>query len=155
MKSAKDRFLEKIELIPFSTCHWWKAGASVYGMFWFDGKRQGAHRVSWSMHNGREVPEGSLVLHKCDNPLCVNPSHLFLGSQKDNMQDMVKKGRKAVRAGKDNFLTKLKDAEVIRIKGLLKEGKLTQKAIAAVFGCDQSTVCRINQGFTWRRSTSS
>ncbi len=62
-----------------------------YGVIWA-GKHILAHRFSWAIHNG-EIPAGLNVLHKCDNPPCCNPNHLFLGTQSDNVRDMLKKGR--------------------------------------------------------------
>ncbi len=67
-----------------------------YGRYRLDGGRKApkikAHRAAWTITHG-EIPEGMLVLHKCDNPPCVNPEHLFLGTQADNMKDMCRKGR--------------------------------------------------------------
>lgn len=68
----------------------WSQGR--YGMDRIDGKSMGAHRAAWIRTNG-PIPEGMVVCHKCDNGLCVNVDHLFLGSLKDNMQDCVRKGR--------------------------------------------------------------
>lgn len=66
-----------------------------YGMVWVlsEGCQRLAHRVSMSMHLGRDLGRSELVLHHCDNPLCVRPDHLFLGTQLDNMRDMHSKGR--------------------------------------------------------------
>jgi hypothetical protein len=77
-------------------CHIWVGSKSQYGYgkFYFEGKDVRAHRVSWILTKGK-IAENCLVLHKCDNPSCVNPNHLFLGTQKDNMQDMINKGRNA------------------------------------------------------------
>jgi len=66
--------------------------ATGYGVFRFRGKNARAHRVAWTLANG-EIPQGIDVLHKCDNPCCVNPDHLFLGTDKDNHQDKARKGR--------------------------------------------------------------
>lgn len=59
----------------------------------YPGKICRAHRVAWEVHNGLEIPPGMCVLHRCDNPPCINPAHLFLGTLKDNSQDMKAKGR--------------------------------------------------------------
>ena len=65
-----------------------------YGRYGRKIKLQKAHRISWTLING-EIPKGLFVLHKCDNPSCVKPEHLFLGTAKDNTQDMISKGRKS------------------------------------------------------------
>jgi len=75
-----------------------------YGYFGLNGKTWKAHRLVWVFAFGK-IPGGIFVLHKCDNPMCVNPSHLFLGTHKDNMDDMVAKGR-AVNPKKDRVACK-------------------------------------------------
>ena len=94
LNTLKERFEQKIELVPFSTCHWWVGalGRGGYGIFREYGRLEKAHRSSFKIYNG-QIPRGAYILHKCDNPSCVNPGHLFHGSQKDNMDDMRAKGR--------------------------------------------------------------
>lgn len=95
-----DRFWEKVD--KGEGCWEWTAnclkkkdGTKRYGLLGAGRRGEGmlyAHRVSWELHNGA-IPQGLMVLHRCDNPLCVRPDHLFLGDQTDNMQDMIRKGR--------------------------------------------------------------
>lgn len=78
-------------------CWVWRRGAGShgYGQFYFEpGKPRLAHRVAWELENG-PIPTGMQVLHKCDNKKCVRPDHLFIGTQLDNMRDMIAKGRRA------------------------------------------------------------
>lgn len=89
-----DRFMEKVEVIPFHGCWEWIAGKNELGYGKFSIgliKNMKAHRVSYSLFI--KDPGNLCVLHKCDNPGCVNPEHLFLGTKKDNSQDMMRKSR--------------------------------------------------------------
>lgn len=93
-------FSRKYKVNAKTGCHEWHAGLTKcgYGQFRVDGKVMKAHRVSWMLFCG-EIPGGMFVCHRCDNPRCVNPDHLFVGSQSDNMADMKVKGRGFVQSG--------------------------------------------------------
>jgi hypothetical protein len=145
-RPVADRFWEKVEKIPFHTCWEWIAGRSNgYGaMTYFPlGSRirtELAHRISWVLANG-PIPEEMHVLHKCDNPGCVRPDHLFLGTNDDNIQDKTVKGRAAM---------KLAPQEVEEIRRLYQSGEAGPKRIAERFGLGKSTVRSIILGRTWR-----
>src|SRR5437773_1860634 len=79
-----------------------KNGDQGYRAFWFEGRRIYAHRASYELFVG-SIPEGLFVLHRCDNPPCVNPDHLFLGTKKDNYQDSFVKGRRPTHTGSTAF----------------------------------------------------
>lgn len=91
-KTTEERFWAKVQ--KTDNCWNWLASRGTYGhgVFGFDGKSTAAHRYSYQLHKGI-IPEGLLVCHTCDTPGCVNPEHLFLGTYKENMEDMSRKGR--------------------------------------------------------------
>ena len=96
-----ERFEEKIERIPECGCHIYKGGQKHphgYGGFYMNGKMEFSHRAAYILFNG-EIEDGLCVLHRCDMPQCVNPDHLFLGTQRDNMVDMRNKGRASDQVG--------------------------------------------------------
>jgi hypothetical protein len=122
-----------------------------------DGKRTSsrASRVAWELANG-PIPDGLLVCHKCDNPACVNVEHLFLGTHKDNMEDMVRKGRWNVGGkqrgskGEKHGQAKLTDAQVMEIRRLYAFGGITCKELAVRYGIVQGIVSAIVNHKTWR-----
>lgn len=118
-----------------------------YGQFALNRKRMNASRVSFLLYNG-EIPEGMFVCHKCDNPPCVNPEYLFLGTHKENMRDMVEKGRS--NRGSKNSSAKLTEKEVFQIKALLFETGLTSERIAILFGVSTRTISYIKQDGIWK-----
>ena len=112
-----DRFMTKVE--KTSDCWLWQGAISDSGYGWFgiggSGNTQSAHRVAHQLLIG-PIPNGMHVCHRCDVRHCVNPSHLFLGSRSDNMQDMLTKGRGNKAAGERNGNAKLTDEQVAEIK---------------------------------------
>lgn len=95
--SLLDRLLEKIIINEVTDCWEWQGGTNNigYGMIRDESKMRTAHRVSYEEHNNVKIPAGLCVCHTCDNPSCVNPAHLWLGTMKQNMDDMMNKGRGA------------------------------------------------------------
>lgn len=115
----KARFWAKVNVAGPDDCWIWTAGISqIHGYGKFTIKKQGisdigAHRYSWILANG-SIPDGMMICHICDNPPCVNPNHLFLGTAKDNAIDCVRKNRSA--RGERNGNSKLNEADVLKIK---------------------------------------
>ena len=111
------------------------------------GKQVFVHRLSWELANG-SIPIGLSVLHKCDNRKCVRPSHLFLGTNTDNMQDMLKKGRANKARGERHGNAKLVEGDVRRIRKLYGAGT-TLREIAVEYGVTEMSVSRIVRRLRW------
>ena len=152
-------FWKKVDKKGEDECWEWIASKDKdgYGYFGLDKKICLAHRISWILHYG-DIPfhnsyHGMCVLHKCDNPSCVNPNHLFLGTNKDNMKDMVNKGRssKISRSqGIKNPQHKLKEQEVLEIRQKYIPYKYSQRQLAKEYNIDQKQICNIVNYKTWK-----
>ena len=144
-----DRFYSKVELVPFCDCWLWTSNRNNggYGLLSFGSppnrKWRMAHRVSYEIHNG-EIPEGMDVLHHCDNPICVNPSHLWLGKDKDNIHDAIRKGR----FYENNHKRGLHKLTKEQVKEIISGGSTTR--LAKKFGVALSTIKRIKNGRAWK-----
>lgn len=146
------RFWSKVDpTSPFLGCWSWAAcvNPAGYGILRWQQRAQLAHRVAWSMLCGT-IPDGLCVLHRCDNPRCVNPAHLFLGTQAENVHDMDAKGRRVNRPvyGASHHNAKLTDAAVEQIRARRAVGQ-KQAQIAEAFGVAQVTISRIVTGRGW------
>ena len=145
----EERFWDKVNKIVQSDCWEWTAyrNRDGYGQFKMDNRMKKSHRVAWELVNG-PIPDGICVLHHCDNPGCVNPSHLFLGTHADNAQDRNSKGRQASHKGEKNGRSKLEEMDVLFIRYWLKEG-YTYSDIATVYGVHNDTIRDIKTGKNW------
>lgn len=116
-----------------------------------DGKRKprSAHRLSWELYRG-PIPAGKCILHRCDNPSCSNPDHLFIGTKKDNTQDMMKKGRHGHVTGERHGKAKLNNETVIAVRYAYALSGCLQKDLANSVGVDSSVMSEILSRKTWK-----
>ena len=149
-ESLKVRFSQKWLLNKENGCWEWSGSRfpSGYGQIKLtkQRKQEYAHRVSYEIHKG-VIPKGMNVLHRCDNPCCVNPDHLWIGTDKENQQDMKAKGRSL--QGERNSMSVLTVKDVLAIKELLARSIYPQWKIGELFGVGQMEVSRIKRGLRW------
>jgi hypothetical protein len=112
-----------------------------YGCLKVNRQNRSAHRFSWELENGA-IPDGFFVCHHCDNPSCIRPDHLFLGTQADNMRDAHRKGRLMDVA----HLCKLSDDQIAEIRRRYAAGETTQRALAREYGVTHEYICRLIAG---------
>jgi hypothetical protein len=148
MTTLRERFDYRVSPEPNTGCWLWMGGTNVwgYGIISLGRKSEGAasaHRVSYKLHKGD--PGKLHVLHRCDNRLCVNPDHLFLGTCKDNMQDKVAKGRQQDQKGEKGNNAVLCEADVADIR----TKRLCGAEFARLYRVSPATVCDIQQRRTW------
>jgi hypothetical protein len=149
--SLRERFDANYTPEPNSGCWLWTAGwgSGGYGFINSGGRQLKAHRASWALHRGN-VPDGIKVLHRCDTPACVNPDHLFLGTDADNNADKIAKGRNKPPSfsSKDGEIV-LDEAAVKVIRSEYAPGVYYHE-IATRYGVSPTTISRIINRQTWR-----
>ncbi len=143
--TPNERFWNMV--ITGDSCWKWKGatGQKGHAIFSLNQRAIRAHRYSFEIHFG-PVPKGMQVCHTCDNPPCTNPEHLFLGTNKDNVDDMVSKKRHTF--GSRNPMAKLKESDVLRIRAL-KDAGFKNFEIAAATSMSQSAICQILKRQRW------
>lgn len=143
-----ERFWNKVD--KTSDCWNWIAALNKGGYGIFKAcKNSLAHRVSWVLHFG-EIPNQMKVLHKCDNRKCVNPDHLFLGTQIDNINDMVSKGRQNTVRGSKNYNAKLTESVVKEIREKYSDRAISTATIARIYGVSQPMISYILINKSWK-----
>lgn len=154
-KAQIKRFWEKVKKTSDNSCWEWQAyrHPAGYGRFkTYFGTQVNAHRFSWEITYG-EIPSGMFVCHKCDNRPCIRPDHLFLGTQKDNVRDALKKNRMMMHLnaarGSDNLNAKLFEADIPVIIALNVSGESMQ-SIATKYNISPSSISKIISGKAWK-----
>ena len=145
---TKERIENKVERIPEGGCWVWMGTTTVrgYGQIISNNRKHYAHRASYEAFIG-EIPKGMHVCHVCDNVYCVNPAHLFLGTQKQNLEDMARKGRSTKE--ERNPMSKLNKEDVKDIKHLFSTG-LSDSEISIEFSVCRQTINNIRNGKVWK-----
>lgn len=149
--TLSERIWSKVRIADDVTSCWPWAGAKSdqgYGLLRVGGVAIGAHRLAYADAIG-PIPEHQHVLHRCDNRPCCNPSHLFVGTNADNVADKVSKGRAQGTVGEKNRHAKLSAEQVGQVRTLYGNGGISQTTIAAMFGVRQTQVSRIVRREEW------
>jgi len=148
--SLSEKLLTKTQ--PQGECLVWTGQRDPrgYGFLRLEGRLQRAHRLAYALHHG-EIPTGAVIRHKCDNPACIKLAHLELGSQRDNIHDMIQRGRDNRLRGEQNPKARLTATQVAEIRARYHPGQRGSGcgALAKQFGVAKPTVRAIIRGKTW------
>lgn len=124
-----------------------KNGKYEYGLVITKEETAMAHRVAWELTHGR-IPDGMLILHHCDNPPCINPGHLYLGTHLDNARDKVNRGR--IQRGEDHFKAKLRESDIVAIRKMYIPRRFSLRKIAAMYDVTYQNIEKIVKRQAWR-----
>ena len=151
-----DNFWARVDVKGDDDCWEWtgvkisRKDGRKYGRVTIHGIKTLAHRASWVLAHG-EIPPDTEVCHECDNPSCVNPGHLFLGTHQDNMDDMNNKGRRVnIRAGEEHPMAKLTWNDVNEIRSLYDTGRFSFRTLGEMFHVHEDTIKNAVRGKNWR-----
>lgn len=150
-EEAKE-FWTRVNITPNQDECWeFKGSKSPYGFFRLRKIRYNAHRVAYFLTHGN-IPRGLWVLHKCDNPPCCNPNHLFLGTPKTNSDDRDGKGRRSnvVPRGEDHVRAKLTEGHVREIRNRYENGCVSQRVLAQEYNVSNHTIHHIVHRLVWK-----
>lgn len=154
--TEEERFWSKVDRggpvarVGLTACWVWTAsiGSTGYGQIWLSAsgrKHYKSHRLAWQFTHGA-IPDGMCVLHRCDNRCCVNPEHLFLGTNLDNIADRVAKGRNHDITGEKNPRARLSENEVLAIRASLERDRVLSKR----YGVSYSLISQIRNRYVWK-----
>jgi len=146
------RFWSKANILGDDDCWDWLVGKkkSGYGQFNIGHKNFYAHRIAWEIYTGKKIERKKVICHKCDNPSCVNPKHLFIGTQKDNIEDKHNKGRAARQDGENNPASKVSWDDVRDIRRMYESGIYTVLEISHLYPISRYQVSNIVRNKSWK-----
>lgn len=150
-KTVADRFLEKVDRSNPEGCWLWTAyrNRDGYGRFGFNGKSRAAHRLMYQWVRG-DIPRGLVVRHSCDTPSCVNPDHLEVGTQRENIHDMMVRGRWGGPVGEGNHHAKLTEDDVREIRERAAQGASAVE-VSQDYPVSPEQAANIISGRSWKR----
>ena len=145
-------FLDNTRINVSTGCWEWQGykDRDGYGQMGFENKNRLVHRLAYMLYNQctEEDIKGKVIMHLCDNPSCVNPEHLQIGTQKDNIQDCIQKGRRANRKGEQNPNAKLTEYQAQKIRELYQLG-ISQEELAKMFNVARRTIYNVRKNISW------
>ena len=150
MKTIEQRFWDKVPMREDGKCWLWHGAKDIkgYGVLRIGDMLIKAHRYAYQYVNGN-ISECEFVCHTCDNPSCVNPSHLWVGTHYDNMDDKIAKGRQHKPSGDTNPNAKMTDDKILIVRDMINSGATCQ-SVADHFGVSRSCINHIKNNHTWK-----
>jgi hypothetical protein len=145
----EQRFWSKVGIGRKNECWEWKdyKDKDGYGTFWLDGSDRRAHRVAYEITKGK-IPEGKCCCHFCDNPSCVNPNHLWIGTSKENTHDAIK--NRIFPMGENHWKSRLTETQIKQIRALRNQEGKSLAELSNQFGVTKAHIWQVSVGKSWK-----